>query len=324
MKNFICTILVLFLCTFSSYAQADSVWGSTNASAQTTQIRIGVDISAAGIPSFFSLVPSIATGVFFNNSGEFVNDAGFLYDSTGNDLSVLGNMEATDYCDEAGANCFDPVNVATAANSVTFTNKTLALGGTGNNVSGTTAQFQTANTDGTFKVVGLETLFVPASSMTPGTTSGAAAGQTETSTNKINFDTLDFDTAADENAHFMVDFPKSWNLGTITFNAVWTAATGGTTGIALFMECVAIGDNVTSDTAYGTAVGITDDAQTGALEIYVTATSAAITIGNTPADDEMTFCRVFRDVSDANDDLAEDMLLLGINVFYTTDAEDDT
>jgi len=111
MKKLLCTAMMLFLCTYSSYVRADSVWGSTNASAQTTQIRIGVDISAAGIPSFFSLIPSIATGVFFNNSGEFVNDTGFVYDSIGNDLSVSGNMEATDYCDEAGANCFDPVNV---------------------------------------------------------------------------------------------------------------------------------------------------------------------------------------------------------------------
>jgi len=111
MKKLLCTVMLLFLCTYSSYAQADSVWGSTDADGQTTEIRIGVDISAAGVPSFFSLTPSVATGIFFNASGNFVNDAGFVYDSTDNDLSVLGNIEATDYCDEAGANCKDPVNI---------------------------------------------------------------------------------------------------------------------------------------------------------------------------------------------------------------------
>lgn len=179
-------------------------------------------------------------------------------------------------------------------------------------------------TDRTLKIAGTETIFIPANAMTPATTSGCATGQIETSTNKINVDTCDFDTAADEYAHFTVDFPKSYDLGTITFNASWTAATGGTTGIALFLQCVAIGDNTSLDTAYGTAVGVTDDAQTGAQEIYVTATSAAVTIGNTPADDDVVFCRLYRDVSDVNDDLAEDMQLVGINIFYTSDAQDDT
>jgi hypothetical protein len=38
----------------------------------------------------------------------------------------------------------------------------------------------------------------------------------------------------------------------------------------------------------------------------------------------MTFFRVGRDVSDANDDMAEDARLLGIKLFYTIDAGEDT
>lgn len=194
--------------------------------------------------------------------------------------------------------------------------------------SGTPAEW---NADGdvidatsTYKVAGKETIWIPATAMTPATTSGAATGQIETSTHKLNFETLDFDSTADEYACFTMAMPKQWNLGTVTFQAFWSATTGGTTGVAVGLQAVAIGDNVTSDTAYGTGVVVTDDAQTGALEVYVSAESGAVTIGNTPADDEIVNFRVYRDVSDANDDLAEDMHLIGIKLFITTDAKDDT
>ena len=112
MKNLLILLFLslLSISFISSTAQADTAWGSTDADGQTTEMRIPLDISAAGIPSYFSLIPDVATGIFFNSSGNFVNDAGFLYDSVANDLSVLNNMEASNYCDEAGANCFDPAD----------------------------------------------------------------------------------------------------------------------------------------------------------------------------------------------------------------------
>jgi len=47
-------------------------------------------------------------------------------------------------------------------------------------------------------------------------------------------------------------------------------------------------------------------------------------ISETPADDDLVQFRLFRDVSDGNDDLAEDARLIGIKFFFTTDAKDDT
>jgi hypothetical protein len=86
---------------------------------------------------------------------------------------------------------------------------------------------------------------------------------------------------------------------------------------------VALTDNEAIDTAWGTAVVVTDDCQGAAGEVYVTAESAAVTIAGTPADDDLVFFRVFRDVSDANDDATEDALLIGVKLFYTTDALND-
>ena len=55
----------------------------------------------------------------------------------------------------------------------------------------------------------------------------------------------------------------------------------------------------------------------------VTAESSAITIAGTPAVGDLCFFRVYRDVSDANDDMAEDARLIGVKVFFTTDGIND-
>ena len=79
-----------------------------------------------------------------------------------------------------------------------------------------------------------------------------------------------------------------------------------------------------ADQAYGTAIVVTDNGQSTAEDVYITAESAAVTIAGTPADDDMCFFRLFRDVSDANDDMTEDARVIGIRFFYTTDAANDT
>ncbi len=82
-------------------------------------------------------------------------------------------------------------------------------------------------------------------------------------------------------------------------------------------------DNETIDVAYGTAIVVDDACQGAAEELYVTAESGAVTIAGTPADNDLTYFRIFRDVSDGNDDMAEDARLIGIKLFYTTDANND-
>ena len=55
----------------------------------------------------------------------------------------------------------------------------------------------------------------------------------------------------------------------------------------------------------------------------VTAESAAVTIAGGPDDGELMYFRIFRDVSDAADDMAEDARLIGLKLFYTTNASND-
>jgi hypothetical protein len=98
----------------------------------------------------------------------------------------------------------------------------------------------------------------------------------------------------------------------------WSSTATDTDGVAWALEGRAVSDNEAIDAAWGTAVVVTDDAQSAAGEVYVTSESAAVTIAGTPAAGDVCFFRLSRDVSDANDDMTEDARLIGIKLFVTT------
>ena len=171
-------------------------------------------------------------------------------------------------------------------------------------------------------IVGKQSIWVPAAAITPTQTTGCAdRTQAETTAGRPDLDVLDFDGASLEAAQCSVAFPKSWNLGTVTFQAFWTTTATDTDSVQWNLKGVAMGDNETIDVVYGTAIGVTDNAQSAAEELYVTAESGAVTIAGTPADDDLVYFRVHRD-PDA-DTMAEDARLIGIKLFYTTDALND-
>ena len=172
------------------------------------------------------------------------------------------------------------------------------------------------------KVAGKETIWVPATAMYPNTTNGCAdIAQTELS-NGPELKTLNFDKDSDEFAQFAVAFPKSWNEGTVTFQAFFTADTTNTGTTKWTIAGVALADDGSLNTAFGTAVGPTAKAMSGtANDLAVTAESGAVTIAGSPSTDEYVFFEVSRDVSE--DDLTADAKLLGIKLFFTTDAAND-
>jgi hypothetical protein len=172
-------------------------------------------------------------------------------------------------------------------------------------------------------IIGLQTIWIPAGAMITRTTSGAAYGSIEMPTNKNMFRTLDFDTAADEFAQFAIQMPKSWNEGTVTAAMVWShAATTTNFGVAWFLQGVAISNDDAGDVAFGTAVGSVDTGGT-TNDIYISPTTAAITIGGTPAANDYVMFQIYRDVSDGGDTLAIDARLHGVQLYYTVDAGTD-
>jgi len=171
------------------------------------------------------------------------------------------------------------------------------------------------------KVAGIETIYVPAAAMYPNTTAGCAdLAQVELS-NGPEIKCLDFDASSDENAQFTVCFPKSWNEGTVTFQAFWTVTGTNTGTVAWGLSGGCIADDASINTAFGTNVVATAKAFSGTSnDMTVSATSGAVTIANA-AVDTMTFFQIMRDVS--ADNQSGDARLLGIKLFFTTDAAND-
>ena len=172
------------------------------------------------------------------------------------------------------------------------------------------------------KVAGLETIWVPAASMYPNTTAGCAALVQVELSNGPEIKVLDFDPSSDENAQFAVAFPKSWNEGTVTFQAFFTV-TGTNTGTTAWgLSAVALADDGSLNTAFGTNVVATAKAHSGTSnDLNVSAVSGAVTVAGSPSVNEYVFFQVMRDVS--ADDQSADSRLLGIKVFFKTDAAND-
>ena len=89
------------------------------------------------------------------------------------------------------------------------------------------------------------------------------------------------------------------------------------------MKARSTADNEDIDQMFGTAIVVTDDAQSAAGETLISAESAALTVGGTPAAGELIFWDFYRDVSDANDDMTEDARLIAVKIVYGTNAQSD-
>jgi hypothetical protein len=173
------------------------------------------------------------------------------------------------------------------------------------------------------KIAGTETIFVPSSAMYGSTTNGADPQQVETTATRPDLKVLDFDAGTAEYAQFAIAMPKSWNLGTVTFQYFWAPSNTNTGNVIMGLQGVSVTNDGTADVVFGTAQEVTD-AGTGAVEdVLVSSVSSAMTIAGSPADDDYTFFQVYRDAADGSDTFTGDARLLGIKLFYTTDAAND-
>lgn len=170
---------------------------------------------------------------------------------------------------------------------------------------------------------GLQTIWVPASSMRPAGTNGCAdiAVVDSGSNSGPDMQVLDFDKASEEFAQFSVAMPKSWDNDEITYQVYWIGLAATTTCI-WGLQVKALGDGETTDVAYGSAVTVTDVSQGDAKELLVSPVSSAIACGGATSD--LLYCQVKRDADDGSDNLDGDARLVGIKIFYTTNTGGDT
>jgi hypothetical protein len=173
------------------------------------------------------------------------------------------------------------------------------------------------------KVAGKETIWVPAAAMYGATTNPADAQQVETTATRPDMKVLDFDASTDEFAQFSIAMPKSWNEGTITYQVYWTPGSTNTGDCIFGLQAVACADNDTIDVAYGTAVTVTDAGIGTVEDQQISSESGAVTVAGSPAAGELTYFQLFRDANAGGDTFSADARVLGVKIFFTTDAAND-
>ena len=106
MKKLLGILFVLSMFVASQAQAQTTVWGSSDRSATTTDMRFPVSTSAVDTPGLLRIEPANQNGIYMNSAGRLFASA-LLFDSAGS-LFLSG---AAQYCDENGTNCTDIANV---------------------------------------------------------------------------------------------------------------------------------------------------------------------------------------------------------------------
>ena len=214
--------------------------------------------------------------------------------------SAVWNDDTTDYVDLSSATKIGQGPSGALSNSDTVTvYGEPALGGS--SVPGATREF-----------------YIDAAAMVPRVTNGASAYSEEYTSNDVMVDYYLFDSVTEEGVQFKLAMPDAWDHGTIKAKFFWDAATGASAndGVTWGIAARAASNDDAIDSAFSSSVD-TDDAVIAVGDLHVSAASAAITVSGTPAIGDLIFVEVTRVVGDANDDMAEDAKLLGVQIQYT-------
>jgi len=173
------------------------------------------------------------------------------------------------------------------------------------------------------KIAGTETMWIPANALYLPTTNPADAASVETTALRPELKVLDFDASTAQYAQFAIAMPKSWNLGTVTYQVFWSPSTTNTGNCIFGLQGVSCTEGDTADVVFGTAQEVTDAGIGTVEDVQMTAASSAMTIAGSPADDDQTFFQLYRDAADGSDTFTGEARVLGIKLFYTTDAAND-
>lgn len=160
----------------------------------------------------------------------------------------------------------------------------------------------------------------------PTSTTGAAGPLKREigSTNKKDFDVVEFVSASVTKAYLYHPMPDNWDGSTVTFRVWWLNRTGyvatSSDGVAWTLAGTSYADGDAIDTALGTGVTVTDTTTANNL-LNKTADSSALTIGNSPAAGELVHWIIQRETGNAADDLAsDDVGLVAVVVEYGVSA----
>lgn len=174
--------------------------------------------------------------------------------------------------------------------------------------------------------VGRHSIPVSAAAMRPRVSNGCATlAAVEISASQPNVVTLDFDQTTQEYAQFMVLMPKSWDRGTVTFQPVFSHASGGATfSVTWSLAAVHVANDGAMGVSFGTVQYSQQDGGT-ANDLYIGPESAPITVSGSPSSNAVipVFFEISRVTGASSDDLNLDARLHGIMLHINTSAETD-
>jgi hypothetical protein len=219
-----------------------------------------------------------------------------------------------------------------AVNEFTIANASTGISGPTLSATGETNVGININPKGTgvlksgsaaIKIAGTETMWIPSNALYLPTTNPADQASVETTALRPELKVLDFDASTAQYAQFAIAMPKSWNLGIVTYQVFWSPSTTNTGNCIFGLQGVSCTEGDTADVVFGTAIEVTDAGIGTVEDVQMSAVSSDMTIAGSPADNDQTFFQLYRDAADGSDTFTGEARVLGIKLFYTTDAAND-
>jgi hypothetical protein len=311
-------------------AVADGGTGAVTADAALTNLggtTVGKQVftaaNAAAVRSAAGAAASGAntdiTSVYLNNTGLKIRDTNASHGLSivpGSDLAADRTLTIT---------TGDANRTVTLSGDLTVAGATIISAAGAQLIDDATAADQrtTLGAAAAADIVGQQTIWVPAAAMTPRTTNGAASGSMESATNDVMTKYLAYDAATSEGAQFGIQMPKGWDEGTLVCQFVWTHPSTTTNfGVVWGIRAVAYANDDALDTAFGSAVEVSDTGGTTS-DVYISDETGALTVAGSPGAEEYVVFEVYRDPPEVADTMAVDAYLIGVKIHYTTDAAKD-
>ena len=280
---------------------------------------IGAAASATSVATSLTLT----AGLGISGGGDLSSNRSFAFDpseltdtsiATGDGLVFMDVSDANNPKRRTVSSFLTDLSIITSSNLLAGI---LAVDGSGSGIDADTVDGVQA---ASIAQVGKQSVWISAAAMTPRITNGAAPG-IMTLSSGVDVPVLDFDSGTQEHACFTCAMPKSWNEGTVSFTPYWTAA-GGTPGqnCRFALEAFA----ASNDDALSASLGsdsASDDTHIANGDLHIGPESGAITIGGSPAENDMVCFNIRRQT--ASDNMAGDARLIGIMLHFTTNAPND-
>lgn len=191
-------------------------------------------------------------------------------------------------------------------------------------IQATSQQLSQLRTD--LELVGRHAIPWSAGGMRPTTTAGCAPlNNMETGSSSYpELVYLAFNYASPEYAIFSLVMPESWDLGPLSFKAVWShPTTTSTPTVAWDLQAVARGNADTLATAYGSVQTVVDTGGSQYLP-YFSPESGSLIVAGTPAAGDKVFFRVSRQTGHASDVMTAQAYLTDLVIYYNTNKVLDT